>query len=107
MPQDYQDIQTLAAKGQTGKFAYLKYVGRVAAMTGKTKEVKNLDEVHNILDLICNLDDAYPGFKEVFIPPNGVFNSTTGIICRRTGEPSFAVTDRKFIVKDGDVLTFW
>ena len=87
--------------------AYLKYVGHIAVMTGRIRESIVLDRANTISDLISELDEKHPGFKEVFMPTGGVFNSRTAIICRRVGQPSFGVIDENTVVEDGDILTFW
>lgn len=89
------------------KYAYLKYVGHIAVMTGKIREALSLKGIKTIADLISRLDTENPGFKEVFMPPGGVFNSRTSIICRRAGQPSFGVIDEEEEIQDGDTLTFW
>lgn len=93
--------------GNRRKYAYLKYVGHIAVMTGRIREVISLDQVNTISALVSKLDAKHPGFKEVFMPPGGVFNSRTAIICRRSGQPSFGLIDEDAAVEDGDVLTFW
>jgi len=89
------------------RYVYLKYVGHIAVMTGKIREAISVEGVRTISDLLSRLDEKHPGFKEVFMPPGGVFNSRTAIICRRLGQPSFAVIDEKQEIEDGDILTFW
>jgi hypothetical protein len=89
------------------EFVYLKYVGHIAVMTGKTREAINLDGVNTISDLISKLDEIYPGLKEVFMPPGGVFNSRTSVILRRAGQGSFSIIDEKEHIDDGDILTLW
>jgi len=84
-----------------------KYVGHIAVMTGRVRELLTLSHIKKISDLLSNLDEKYPGIKEVFMPPGGVFNSRTGIICRRAGQPSFGIIDENQEIQDGDVLTFW
>lgn len=86
---------------------YAKYVGHIAVMTGRIRETLSLQDVGTIADLLGLLEELYPGFREVFMPPGGVFNSRTAIICRRTGQASFGIIDEKQEIRDGDVLTFW
>ena len=90
-----------------GKYVYLKYVGHIAVMTGRIREAVSLEGIHVIAELISKLDVNYPGFKEVFIPTGGVFNSRTAIICRRSGQASFSLIDEKAPLENGDILTFW
>lgn len=94
------------ATGHTGH-VYAKYVGHIAVMTGRIRETLSLQGVGSITGLLSVLDELYPGFKEVFMPPGGVFNSRTAIICRRAGGPSFGIIDENREIQDGDVLTFW
>ena len=89
------------------RYAYLKYVGHIAVMTGKIREAISIEGISTILDLLSKLDEKHPGFKEVFMPPGGIFNSRTAIICRRPGQPSFSVIDENQEIEDGDILTFW
>ena len=94
-------------RGAENKYVYLKYVGHIAFLTGKTREALGLDIGDNIARLISKLDKKYPGLKEIFVPPAGVFNSRTGIIIRRAGQPTFSVIDEKEKIENGDILTLW
>lgn len=96
-----------AKSGNAEPYVFAKYVGHIAVMTGKIREPLSLEDVRSISDLLFKLDEKYPGFREVFMPPGGVFNSRTGIICRRAGQPSFGIIDENQEIQDGDVLTFW
>lgn len=89
-----------------GQYAFVKYVGHIAVMTGKTKEAINIDNIEDVSGLLAYLDRQYSGFREVFQPPGGVFNSRTGIILRRVIE-TMPVTDEKTGIQEGDILTFW
>ena len=89
------------------RYVYLKYVGHIAVMTGRIREAISLHGVKTISDLISKLDEKYPGFKDVFMPSGGIFNSRTGIILRRSGQPSSAIIDEDKRIEDGDILTFW
>lgn len=86
---------------------FVKYVGRIAVMTGRVRESIPLGEPANADHLLDVMEQRYPGFRPVFDPPGGVFNLTTAIICRRGGQPSFSIVDPAEPLKDGDVLTFW
>ncbi|MCF8041150.1 MAG: hypothetical protein K9K65_14240 [Desulfarculaceae bacterium] len=86
---------------------FVKYVGRIAVMTGRVRESIPLSEPANADHLLNVMEERYPGFRPVFDPPGGVFNLTTAIICRRGGQPSFSIVDPQVALKDGDVLTFW
>ena len=96
-----------ATSGDPGNYAYLRYVCHIAVMTGKMREVVSLEGINTISDLLSKLDEEHPGFKDVFIPPGGVFNSRTAIICRRSGQSSFGVIDEDTPIENGDILTFW
>jgi hypothetical protein len=89
------------------KDAHLKYVGHIAVMTGKIREAISLDGVVTVSDLISKLNGKYPGLKEIFIPPGGVFNSRTAIILRRAGQGSFSIINEDEGIKGGDILTLW
>jgi hypothetical protein len=86
---------------------FVKYVGRIAVMTGRVRESLPLNQPANADGLLDLLEQRYPGFRPVFDPPGGVFNLTTAIICRRGGQPSFSIVSPDDQLKDGDVLTFW
>lgn len=86
---------------------FVKYVGRIAVMTGRVRESLPVDEPADADHLLDLLEERYPGFRPVFDPPGGVFNLTTAMICRRGGQPSFSIVDPQEPLKDGDVLTFW
>jgi len=92
---------------EIGGYIYVKYVGHIAVMTGRIRETLSLQGVRTVMDLLGVLDELYPGFKEVFMPPGGVFNSRTAMICRRAGAPSFGIIDENQEILDGDVLTLW
>ncbi|RLB02882.1 MAG: hypothetical protein DRG55_01710 [Deltaproteobacteria bacterium] len=85
----------------------LRYVGHIAFLTGKSREAVELDETEDISDLIARLDERYPGLKDLFMPKGGVFNSRTGILVRRAGQPTFSVIDEGERVEDGDIITLW
>jgi hypothetical protein len=89
------------------KYAYIEYVMHIAVMTGKTAEAVSLEGIDTISDLILKLDEKYPGFKELFMPLDGVFNSRTAINLRRVGQPTLGLFDEKQGIEDGDVLIFW
>ena len=88
------------------KFAYLRYIGHIAFMTGKIREAVSLDGVDTISDLLSRLDEKYPGFKETFMPPGGVFNSKTGIILRRSNQ-SGPVINEDHGIREGDIISLW
>lgn len=92
---------------QEEKYAYLKYVGHIAVMTGKIREAMSLQGLNTISDLISKLNEKYPGLEEVFMPPDGIFNSRTGIIIRRSDQASFGIINEDERIEDDDILTFW
>lgn len=89
------------------KHLFLRYVGHIAFMTGKSREALSVETEEDISGVIARLDERYPGFKDVFIPQGGVFNTRTGIIIRRAGQPTLSVVDEQVKVSDGDIITFW
>jgi hypothetical protein len=88
------------------RYAYLKYVGHIAMMTGRVREAIRIDGIDSISDLLSRLEEKYPGFKEIFLPSGGVFNSRTGIILRRVSQAG-PVIDRDQKIETGDMITFW
>jgi molybdopterin converting factor small subunit len=88
------------------RYVYLRYVGHVAFMTGKIREAVSVDGVHTISDLLSKLDETYPGLKETFMPPGGVFNSRTGIIIRRVNQ-SRPVINEDYDIEEGDIVSLW
>lgn len=86
---------------------YVKYVGRIAVMTGRVRETLTLEQPADADQLLEELEKRYPGFRPVFDPPGGIFNLTTAIICRRSGQPSFGIVDIREPLKQGDILTLW
>lgn len=89
------------------RHVYLKYCGHIAVMTGKIGEAISIAGLNTISELISKLEEKYPGFRGVFVPPGGVFNSRTAIICRRVGQVSFNMINLEERVEEGDILTFW
>ncbi|MBN2033411.1 MAG: hypothetical protein JW836_09060 [Deltaproteobacteria bacterium] len=89
------------------KYVYVKYVGRTAVMTGRVREALDITGTQDIAGVLDRLEAAYPGFMNVYNPPDGMFNQNTAIICRRKGYPSFSIVDPETLIKEGDVLTFW
>jgi len=88
------------------KHVYLRYVGHIAIMTGKIREAMSLEGVNTISGLLSRLDEKYPGLKETFMPPGGVFNSRTGIILRRVNQSSPVINEDQAI-EDGDIISLW
>lgn len=88
------------------KHVYLRYVGHIAVMTGKIREAMSLEGVCTISNLLARLDEKYPGLKETFMPPGGVFNSRTGIILRRVNQSSPVINEDQTI-EGGDIISLW
>ena len=86
---------------------HAKYSLFAVVMTGKYDEPIETKET-TVGGLLDELDKRYPGFKEVFIPPEyGVLNLRTMITIKRIGTPPFGVLDPKTEIKDGDEILFW
>ncbi|MGQ9544001.1 MAG: MoaD/ThiS family protein [Candidatus Bathyarchaeia archaeon] len=86
---------------------HAKYTIFTLVMTGKYDEPIQTDET-TIGGLLDELDKRYPGFKDVFIPPeNYILNLRTMITVKRVGMPPFGVVDPNTEIKDGDVILFW
>lgn len=88
------------------KYVYLRYIGHIALMSGKIREAISLEGVKTITGLLSKLDEKYPGLKETFMPPGGVFNSRTGIILRRVNQSSPVINEDQAI-EDGDIISLW
>jgi molybdopterin converting factor small subunit len=85
----------------------LKYLCHILVATGKMDEEFDA-KGETVLDLIMELDNKYPGLKEIFIPPeNNLFNARTAITLARPGEPTRGVSDPNFKLKDGDTVILW
>jgi hypothetical protein len=89
------------------KYVYVKYVGRTAVMTGRVREALDVTGTEDVAGILNLLEAAYPGFMDIYNPPDGTFNQNTAIICRRKGQPSFSIVDPETLINEGDVLTFW
>ena len=86
---------------------HLKYATWIITVTGKWHEWVDTKS-ETISDLISELDEKYPRFKDIFIPPEiGILNIRTMINLRRTGEPTRGVIDPNEKLRDGDTLLFW
>lgn len=88
------------------KYVYLRYIGHIALMSGKIREAISLEGVKTITGLLSKLDEKYPGLKETFMPPGGVFNSRTGIILRKVNQSSPVINEDQAI-EDGDIISLW
>jgi len=85
---------------------HLKYLCHIMVATGKMEEHYE-SKKDTLLDLILELDEKYPGLKEIFVPPDGFFNARTSVTLSRPGEPARGISDPGFKLKDGDVLILW
>jgi hypothetical protein len=86
------------------KHVHIKYVAHIAAMAGKEAETISIEGVNTIADLLFKLDGQYPGFKELFMPKNAIFNVKTAITLRRAGQPARPVINSQEAIEDGDML---
>ena len=89
------------------RYAYVKYCLHIAIMAGKESEVISLEGIDTISDLISKLDEQYPGLKELFMPPDDIFNIRTAITLRRVGQPARGIVDPQEKIEDGDILLLW
>jgi hypothetical protein len=89
------------------KYAYLTYGSFVPVITGLDKEAIDLEGIKTIEELIAKLDKKYPGIRDIFLPPGGVFNSKTAITLKRAGKPPVPVIDQKQEVEAGDTIFLW
>ena len=86
---------------------HAKYTLFTVVMTGKYDEIIKTEE-KTIKGLLVELDKKYPGFKDVFIPPErGILNLRTMITIKRSGMTPFGVVDPNAEIKEGDVILFW
>jgi molybdopterin converting factor small subunit len=61
-----------------------------------------------VLDLIMELDEKYPGLKDIFIPPeNRLFNARTAITLSRLGEPTRGISDPNTRLTEDDTVILW
>ena len=88
------------------KFVYVNYVFPVATMTGKEREAISLERIETISDLIARLDEKYRGIKNLFMPPDDIFNVRTGITLRR-GVHARGIGDPEEKIEEGDIITLW
>jgi hypothetical protein len=85
----------------------LKYATWIITVTGKWEETIKT-ESKTIYELISELDKKYPGFKDIFIPPNlGKLNIRTMIYLMRSGQLTKGVVDLHEKLQDNDSLLFY
>lgn len=86
---------------------HVNYLSHIITLTGKYKETIEM-RGGTLGDLISELDEKYPGLKDLFIPPEvGILNLRTMVHLMRIGEAARGVTDPNITLKDGDVLNLW
>jgi hypothetical protein len=86
---------------------HLRYATWIITLTGKWEEYLET-ESKTMLELICELDKKYPGFKDIFIPPEiGKLNIRTAINLSRSGKPTKGVIDPEEKLFDNDMLLFY
>ena len=86
---------------------HLRYATWIITLTGKWEEYLET-ESKTMLELICELDKKYPGFKDIFIPPEiGKLNIRTAINLSRSGKPTRGVIDPEEKLFDNDMLLFY
>ena len=86
---------------------HLRYATWIITLTGKWEEHLQT-ESKTMLELICELDKKYPGFKDVFIPPKiEKLNIRTAINLSRSGIPTKGVIDPEEKLFDNDMLLFY
>ncbi|MBW1774568.1 MAG: MoaD/ThiS family protein [Deltaproteobacteria bacterium] len=100
-------MSEIATEASEKRYAQLRYGSHIAIMTGKEGEPVSLDGVGTISDLLSTLDVKYPGIKELFMPPNDIFNIRTAITLRRAGQPTRGIIDPMEKIEDSDILLLW
>lgn len=85
------------------KYANIKYADHIAILTGKEGEAICLDRIETIADVLTVLNNQYPGLKELFMPPDDVFNIRTTIFLNRNGQGRSIINEHETI-QDGDTL---
>jgi molybdopterin converting factor small subunit len=82
----------------------LKYCTHIAVFTGKLIETVET-KAKTIRELIAELDEKYPGFKELFFI-NGKFNVRTMIYLKKKRAFTLPVIDTISSLKDFDEVIF-
>jgi hypothetical protein len=88
------------------KYVYVNYIFPVATMTGREREAISLEGIETISDLISKLDEKYSGIKNLFMPPDDIFNVRTMITLRR-GQRARGIGDPGEKIEEGDIITLW
>ncbi len=82
----------------------LKYCTHIAIFTGKLVETVET-KAKTIEELLVELDERYPGFKQLFFV-NGKFNVRTMIYIKKKGAFTSPVIDPMTPLKDFDEVIF-
>ena len=82
----------------------LNYVVHFHDQTGKADEVYET-EAANAGELIDELEERYPGFKDMLIR-DGRFRAQNAMILSRKGIRAHGVFSAEHSVEDGDYITF-
>jgi hypothetical protein len=86
---------------------HLNYATWIITVTGKWHELIETKS-GTMLDLISELDEKYPGFKDIFIPPDvKELNVRTMVLLRRAGQHTRPIIDPNEKLLDGDTLLFY
>lgn len=88
------------------RYVYVNYIFPVATMTGREREAISLEGIETIADLISKLDEKYSGIRDLFMPPDDIFNVRTGITLRR-GLQGRGIGDPEEKIEHGDIITLW
>ena len=89
------------------KDVHVIYGSHIAVLTGVESETISIEGINTITDLISKIDENYPGFKGVFMPPGDIFNIRTAINLRRVGQPTRSIIKEDDKIEEGDMLLFW
>jgi len=86
---------------------HLKYATWIITVTGKWEEWIQTKS-KTISKLLSELDKKYPGFRDIFIPPQiGKLNIRTMIYLTRAGQPTKGVIELEEKLQDRDTLLFY
>jgi molybdopterin converting factor small subunit len=86
---------------------HLNYLSHIIVVTGKSRETIDTTG-QTIYDLISELNEKYPGIKNIFVEPeSGILNVRTMIHLERSRQPLIVVMDLSFKIEDGDIIYLW
>ena len=88
------------------KYVYVNYIFPITTMTGKNREAISLEGIETIADLITKLDEKYHVIKDLFMPPDDIFNVRTAITLRR-GLSARGIGDPGEKLEAGDIISLW